>query len=163
MLIPILLPAASGASDTHALVSMWRYVLACFVCMTTVVGIAWYAKSQWGYSAPGFFGFIGAVISVPVAGFLFANDHRRELRPIERRWLIIGCFLAFWFYDEFLRIAVMFAHREETARNITMAIAATIFDLALVWGIIRCIDFWAAQHYRVHDAESPPNNRSRGP
>jgi hypothetical protein len=155
----ILLPAAPGASNTNAPVSTWRYSLACFACMTSVVGIAMYVKSRWGYSAPGFFGLVGGVISVSVAGFLFVNAQRREPCPIERRRLTIGCLLAFWFYDEFLRIAVMLAHREETARKILTAVEATVFDLVLVWGIIRCILLWAAQHYRVHDTESPPNNR----
>lgn len=131
--------------------------------MTAVIGIAAYANSRWGFISPALFGLVGAATGPSFAAVLFDRRHRRPLLPIELRWLTVGCFLAFWFYDEFLRIAVMLTHAEETQRNVIRAIFATLVDFTLVWGILRCINFWATKRYGLHETEPSPNMRGSGP
>jgi hypothetical protein len=146
------LPETRAASPADGPCRVWIYAMASFICMTVVVGIAALAKSRWGTTAPALFGFAGAVISVHFAAWLFARTHRRSLLAIERQRLVWGCFLAFWFYDEFLRIAVKLAnHGDWTGPEILTAILATLFDLTFVWAIIRYSAPWLLRGYTTRD------------
>ena len=161
----MLLPYVPGSGQrSDAPVSIWRFTTASFVCMTSVVGIAIVAKLQWGISAPGTFGFIGACFSVLFAGVLFGLRQRRQLLPIERRRFIVGCFLAIWFYGEFLAIVHRtVTHQGWSPRQVTTAIAATAFDWVLVWVLVRYAVSWILESFTMPEPSPPLNNRSRVP
>jgi hypothetical protein len=104
--MPILFLFDETRESTHgdAPVSMLRYSTVCFLVMTLVVLVALYVKSRWGLLAPLIVGYGGAVLSITSSALLFARYHARQLLPIERKRLTIGCFLVLWFYNDFLAI-----------------------------------------------------------
>jgi len=159
-----LVPRETGSGlRTNQPVSMWSYTAAAFICSTSLVGTLVLAKARWGIASPAIFGFVDACISTALAVYLFFAINRRPLFPVERRWLVLGCFLAFWFYDVFLRTALMIIHGTETLPETLSEIGGTIVDFALVWGIVHGLAFLGAKRYRVLGTVPPPNNRWRGP
>jgi hypothetical protein len=144
-------------------VSMWPYIAICFASNTCVVGAAALLALRWGLKSPGLVGFVNASVSTLIPAWFFFRRHHRRFAPQERGLFLLGSFLAFWFYDEFLRIALMVARNESNGKNIFAAIVATIVDFALVGIIVAAIDLWTARIYRSGETEAPPNNRWRGP
>ena len=141
---------ALGARRTEGPISTWRYCVGCFLCLTVVAVGAAIAKMRWGLSAPGFTGLVGALISVLFAAWLFAKRNRRPPLPIERRWLTIGCFLAFWFYDEFLKNALgLLARGPSSARDVAIAILGTIVDFVIIWALFRYAAPWMLSRYNL--------------
>src|SRR5579872_7327568 len=112
---------------------MWWYVLVCFGWNTLIVGATALARLRWGISAPALFGSVSALLSILIPATLFLRNCRRRFRLSERRQFTLGCFIAFWFYDEFLRAALMVAHGGVGARQIAIAVVATLIDFAFVW------------------------------
>jgi hypothetical protein len=158
------IPKTKAALQADVPSPVWIYVMASFICMTAVVGVAALAKSHWGTNAPALFGFAGAVISVHFAAWLFARTQRRSPLAIERQRLVWGCFLAFWFYDEFLRIAVKLAnHADWTGAEVLTAILATVFDFTFVWAIFRYSAPWLLRGYTAREPPQPPNQRLERP
>jgi hypothetical protein len=129
---------ANGAIRGDAPASMWRYSIACFLTMTSIVLVASYVRSRWGFGAPVIVGYAGIVISIIFAALLFGRDHRRQLLPAERGRFITGCFLTLWFYNEFLAIVSRsLTHAGWTEGKVIDGILDTGIDFILVWAIIR--------------------------
>jgi hypothetical protein len=142
---------------------MWPYILMCLGWNTCVVLIAALAHQRWGLTSPGFVGFLSASISIVAAGWFFFQNHHRRFLPVERRRFAFGCFFAFWFYDEFLRIAFRAAHSGINGKGAATAIVATLVDFALVWIVVMCLDIWAVRTYGSTEDEPPPNQRLERP
>jgi hypothetical protein len=86
------------------------------------------------------------------AAWLFARRYRRQLLPIERRYFTYGCFLGFWLFDEFLKVANLLAAYElATVESVATAIGATIIAFALVWVIVRYLTRWTFMRYARTD------------
>jgi len=144
---PIAVIAPAPKARATGPVAMWPYVAACFAWNTCVIGAAVFASLHWGFTSPGFVGFLSACISIVGAAWFFFRNHRRRFLPLERWRFILGSFLAFWFYDEFLRVALMVTHGGGDAKAIATAIVATLVDFGLVWIIVGATDLWAARSY----------------
>lgn len=160
---PAILQAPTTLTRRSGPVPIWPYILVCLSWNTWVVCMAAIARQRWGFTSPGLLGFVSACISVVVAAWFFFRNHHRRFLPSERWRFAFGCFFVFWFYDEFLRIAVMATHGGVAAKEVVTAILATLVDLALVWIIVLCIELWAVTSYGSAEDEPPPNNRRRGP
>jgi hypothetical protein len=145
---PLAVSAPATKPRPDGPVPIWPYVLACFAWATCIVGIALVARYRWGIAAPGSFGFAAACIAVGGAAYLFFRRYRRRFLPTERRQFMVGSFLAFWFYDEFLKIVLMVAHEQTSGRRVTTAVIATLIDFVLVWTVVGCADLWASRTYR---------------
>jgi hypothetical protein len=155
---PVVL-APDSAPRANGPVPMWPYILVCFSWITCILGVLLLARSRWGFDAPASVGFAAASIGVGGAALPFFRTYRRGFLPTERRWFLLGSFLAFWFYDEFIKIGLMVAHKQLSTRGITIAVLATFVDFVLVWIVVTCLDFWASDR----PWGPPPNNRWRGP
>jgi hypothetical protein len=128
-------------------VAMWPYIGVAFLASTTVIGIAILSKQRWGFTAPALVGFLCEVLTVSCAAVFFFHRHPRAFYPVERRWLTAGCFLTFWFYDEFFRILALLLRGGMTGRGVAVAIFATLFALLTVWVMVAAISAWAVRHY----------------
>jgi hypothetical protein len=150
-----LLPPKTGRGPrTDQPVSMWPYIAAAFVSSTSLLGTAVLVKLRWGVAVPlPLFGLASVCVSTGLAAYLFFANQSRPLFRVERRWLTFGCFLAFWFYDGFVRITLTFIHGEETPLDTISEIGGTLFDFAVVWMIVRVLAFWGTKRYRVLDTE----------
>jgi hypothetical protein len=158
--MPILFLFQENRESTHgdAPVSMLRYSTVCFLVMTLVVLVALYVKSRWGLLAPLIVGYGGAVLSIAFSALLFARYHARQLLPIERKRLTIGCFFVLWFYNDFLAIVShSITHAEWTGAQVLDAIFDTALDFAYVWAIVRYVVVWILR------LAAPPNQRLERP
>jgi len=156
MPLPIILSATAA--------SISRYISLSFITMTLVVLVALGVKTRWGVTAPVIAGLTGGVLSVHVPALLFVKKHRRQFFPAERVAFLAGTFLAFWFYDGFLRIVDRtLNHGGWSPLQVETAIEAAGVDLVLVWAMVYYSVPFVAWLLFLRRAKSPPNNRWSGP
>ena len=96
-------------------------------------------------------GFVALAIAVHVSAWRFAAAHRRDFVGAELRWFTFSCFAAFWLIDELLVLVRNFISDEHgVAYEVTRAILASAFDLAMVAVIVYVTVPWAMKRYLTH-------------
>jgi hypothetical protein len=162
--VPLLILSPSSRGDapfSDGPVPMWPYIGIAFLASTTALGVAILAKQRLGFAAPVLFGALSAIFAVSLSAVSFFRRHPRPLYAVEGRWLLTGCFLVFWFYDEFFAILALLMRGGITGRAVAMAIGATVLDFIIVWSMVAVVATWAMNHY-ASATNPPPNMRWSG-
>ena len=145
-------PASAGP------VAVFPFVLACLAMFLACLAVSAGLRFAYGLHFPALNGLIAAITSVGIAAWLFGRRHRRQFLSAERIRFTLGCFVVFWFFDGFLKIAVRVANGiETTTRRLAVDIAATIVDFLIIWVVVLLL---APVLIRLSVPSSPSPNKS---
>jgi hypothetical protein len=142
-------------------VSMWPYVLACYVCYGSILLLGGAVKFLLG-GAPPVFGLAAPFVAIPVAVWLFTRSNRRGLLSGERWWLTLGCIVVVWIYQQTQSVVLLISHGPATSEQILITVVASLVDLVVVCVIV-AVAAAVARRFISSKPGAPPNNRWRGP
>jgi hypothetical protein len=140
-------------------VSVWPYILACYMCASLIVVAGWCWRVLWN-SAPNLV-LLVPFVAPPLAVWLFARFQHRGLLPSEKWWLIAGCSAVLWIYGDMQSTVVLVLGKGPASMQEILTSSITpLVDFVLAWITVSVAALWAKRHCAsVGDARRLTNVR----
>ena len=142
----------STTTSSPTAVSIWPYVLACYLVIGLVYVLLVAIKLLLWPAAPRVVSVSAPMISILVATWLFAKTNQRSLLSGEKWWFTLGCFAVFWIYDATHGLFVLLTRGNVSTREIVLEVFGAVVDFTLVWLIVTCCVAWA-RHYTAAEQQ----------